>query len=505
MSRDDNGLEVDDDGVRRRGSHWSRRDFLRAGVAGSAAGAVALSGAPALAKSKEARPPKKPHTGGAPTPGGGLVIAGPEIAFLPGFTYTAFGQFGSAMSDGFITPPIHDGMGVFDAGAGNYRIVRNHELGEGNDIGPGRPTGLKSTAWDQKARGCTTTMTVDTNGNLLESFISLNGTDTNCSGTPTPWNTWLTCEETTVGVKSGLEKPHGYIFEVDAFADGPVVTKPYKAMGRFLHEAAAVDPDTGVVYMTEDNGPDGFYRFVSDSYGNLKKGTLQILKVKGQPGYNTVVGQTPGVILPATWVTIADPDPSNAEDNDDSVYRQGRAKGAARFLGGEGCTYRANGSDPGSCVFNSSDGGDAELGQIWQYTPTTNVGELNEEGELVLLYESTDEAAMQGPDNLCTSPNGAIIVAEDGDATNFLRALLPDNSLITIGENLVDVRIAYIDSSGIVFDPDTPFDDYNFTAGVGRSEFAGCRFSPDGKFLFVNIQVPGITLAITGDWESIGL
>jgi secreted PhoX family phosphatase len=394
---------------------------------------------------------------------------------------------------------------VYDAGGGTYRIVRNHELGEGNDIGPGRPTGLRSTAWDQKSRGCTTTMTVDNDGNLLESFISLNGTNTNCSGTPTPWNTWLTCEETTVGVKSGLEKPHGYVFEVDPFADEPVVTKPYKAMGRFLHEAAAVDPDTGVVYLTEDNGPDGFYRFVSDEFGNLKKGTLQILKVKGQPGYNTVIGQTVGEILPAVWITIADPDPADAEDDDDAVYRQGRTKGAARFLGGEGCTYRANGPDPGSCVFNSSDGGDAELGQIWQYTPTTDVGDLNEQGELVLLYESTDENAMQGPDNLCTSPSGAIIVAEDGDATNFLRALLPDNSLITIGENLVDVRIAYIDSSGIVFDPDTPFDDFNFTAGNGRSEFAGCRFSPDGKFLFVNVQVPGITLAITGDWESIGL
>ncbi len=483
-----------------RRSDLSRRQFLKAGAAGTAAGAVAL-GVPTLASAAP-----KPKIRGPKPRTAGLITAGPEIGLPPGFSYTAFGQFGSAMSDGFITPPIHDGMGVFDAGGGTYRIVRNHELGEGNDIGPGRPTGLKSTAWDPKGRGCTTTMTVDNDGNLLESFISLNGTDTNCSGSPTPWDTWLTCEETTAGVKSGLQKPHGYIFEVDAFADEPVLTNPHKAMGRFLHEAAAVDPDTGVVYMTEDNGPDGFYRFVPKTFGKLNKGTVQILKVKGQPGYNTVIGQTVGEVLPAKWATITDPDPADAEDHPDAVYREGRSKGAARFLGGEGCTFRANGgTDPGSCVFNSSDGGDAELGQIWQYTPTKNVGDLDEDGELVLLYESVDEAAMQGPDNLCTSPGGAIIVAEDGDATNFLRALLPDNTLITIGENLVSVRIAYIDSSGIVFDPDTPFDDYNFTTGNGMSEFAGCRFSPDGKFLFVNIQVPGITCAITGPWGSIGL
>ena len=67
----------------------------------------------------------------------GLVEAGPELALPSGFSYHTFGAFGSAMSDGFITPPIHDGMAAFDMGGGRIRIVRNHELGEGNDIEAG--------------------------------------------------------------------------------------------------------------------------------------------------------------------------------------------------------------------------------------------------------------------------------------------------------------------------------------------------------------------------------
>ena len=201
---------------------------------------------------------------------------------------------------------------------------------------------------------------------------------------PTPWGTWITCEETTIGVDAGYKKPHGYVFEVDPLANEPVLTKPYKKLGRFLHEAGAVDPDTGVVYMTEDEGPDGFYRFVPETSGDLTSGQLQMLRVKGQPKYNTIVGQTVGAVLVCNWVNIDTPDPSDAEDNASAVFHEGRSKGGAKFLGGEGCTYR-----DGGVVFGSSDGGDKGLGQIWQYTPTTNIGELNEQGELELLFEST--------------------------------------------------------------------------------------------------------------------
>jgi secreted PhoX family phosphatase len=489
---------VVDDGQGRRGD-MDRRRFIRMGVVGTAmASAVLMSrdpaaGAAALQRRTLTTTPQTP----------GLVAAGPELALPPGFTYRTFGSFGSAMSDGFITPPIHDGMSVFDVGNGTLRIVRNHELGEGNDIPAGTVIGDPKTAYDTKAPGGTVTLEVDAaTAELRSDWISLNGTDTNCAGVHTPWGTWLTCEETVAGVDSGRRKPHGYVFEVDPHADAPTKSKPYKAMGRFLHEAGAVDPETGVVYMTEDEGPDGFYRYLPKDPGNLAAGgTLQMLAIKGKPGYSTVVGQTVGAVLVANWVTIDDPDPRNAEDDASAVFRQGRKKGGAKFLGGEGATFR-----DGAVVFGSSDGGDKGLGQVFQYTPTTNAGKENEEGELVLLYESTKRQDLDGPDNMTTSPGGAIVIAEDGNLdNNCVRALLPDGSLITVAENLLAVQRHYLEASGKLYDPTVPDDGPSAGDGLGYSEFAGPTFSPDGTWLFVNIQVPGITCAITGPWASLGL
>ena len=210
---------------------------------------------------------------------------------------------------------------------------------------------------------------------------------------PTPWGTWLTCEETTIGVDAGYKKPHGYVFEVDPLADEPVLTKPYKKLGRFLHEAGAVDPDTGVVYMTEDEGPDGFYRFVPETSGRPHVGgSSRCSASRASRSTTRSSARRWATCSSATGSTIDNPDPSDAEDNASAVFHEGRAKGGAKFLGGEGCTYR-----DGGVVFGSSDGGDEGLGQVWQYTPTTNIGELNEEGELVLLFESTGARRARRP------------------------------------------------------------------------------------------------------------
>jgi hypothetical protein len=39
-------------------------------------------------------------------------------------------------------------------------------------------------------------------------------------------------------------------------------------------------------------------------------------------------------------------------------------------------------------------------------------------------------------------------------------------------------------------------------ASSRHSEWAGATYSPDGRWLFVNIQSPGITFAITGPWKA---
>jgi secreted PhoX family phosphatase len=470
------------------------------GTAVAGASVMATSPAAGAALMRDSVRTVRPSTGS-------LTSTGGELALPAGFSYHTFGAFGSAMTDGFITPPIHDGMGCFDMGDGTWRLVRNHELGEGNDIPAGTVIGDPSTAWDTKAPGGTVTIELNAyNAAYQGSWISLNGTDTNCAGTATPWGTWLTCEETVVGTGAGRKKPHGYVFEVDPTNDASVFTRPYKAMGRLLHEAGAVDPSTGVVYLTEDEGPDGFYRYLPQSYTegsrpDLRGGVLQMLRVKGHEKFNTIVGQTVGVPMTCNWVTIDDPNPAGAEDDASAVFKQGRAKGAAKFLGGEGCTYR-----DGSVVFGSSDGGDVGLGQIWQYTPKTNVGAANEEGELELLFESSSRAELDGPDNMCTSPGGGIVICEDGNLkSNRVMGLKSNGELVTIAENLVGVQKHYLEASGKLYDPTVPDDGPSAGDGIGFSEFAGACFSPDGQWLFVNIQVPGITCAITGDWASLGL
>ena len=490
------------DGLGRRGQ-VDRRHFLRLGLLGTAvASATVMAQNPAAGSTMLRNSLRTVRPTSA-----SLSATGSELALPAGFSYHTFGSFGSAMTDGFITPPIHDGMACFDMGDGIWRLVRNHELGEGNDIPAGTVIGDPSSAWDTKAPGGTVTLELDaSNAEYLGSWISLNGTDTNCGGAPTPWGTWLTCEETVVGTRSGRRKAHGYVFEVDPASDSSEFTRPYKGMGRMLHEAGAVDPDTGVVYLTEDEGPDGFYRYLPQSYTpgerpDLRGGTLQMLKVKGQDKYNTIVGQTVGAVLTCTWVTIDDPDPAEADRDASAVFKEGRSKGAAKFLGGEGCTYR-----DGAVVFGSSDGGDAGLGQVWQYTPTSKIGRPNEEGELVLLFESTSRDELDGPDNMCTSPGGAIVICEDGNLkSNRVLGLKPNGELVTIAENLVGVQKHYLEASGKLYDPTVPDDGPAAGDGIGFSEFAGACFSPDGQWLFVNIQVPGITCAITGDWASLGL
>ena len=60
-----------------------------------------------------------------------------------------------------------------------------------------------------------------------------------------------------------VEKNHGYVFEVPANPN-QILTPPIplKAMGRFNHEAVCVNPNTGIVYLTEDRNDGLLYRFI---------------------------------------------------------------------------------------------------------------------------------------------------------------------------------------------------------------------------------------------------
>lgn len=388
---------------------------------------------------------------------GGLTPYAPlggVISLPAGFSAIAFSRAGDMMSDGAPVPYAHDGMAAYlasggrfgdddrshrddtedaddegdDEGAGLVTLVRNHEV---RDFPPNtRPFG--ANPYDN-AGGGTTNLVLrvrrDGEASLVRDVASLTGTHTNCAGGETPQGTWLTCEETVVGPKdedgnsTGLRHNHGYVFDVPARAGSPVSPIPLKAMGRFEHEALAVDPRTGYVYETEDRTPSGFYRFRPRDRGELHRGgRLEMLAIEGRPGFNTGTGQPRGVQYRVRWVKIDEPD-SNAEFLEDGfVFNQGFAKGGAQFARLEGCWYGDR-----SIYFNATSGGDAGAGQVWQYIPSRDL--------LRLVFESPSLAVLKSPDNITVSPRGGILICEDGSGVNFLRGLTSDGRIFDFASN----------------------------------------------------------------------
>jgi secreted PhoX family phosphatase len=393
------------------------------------------------------------------------------IALPAGFHAALLSRAGDPMTGGAV-PNAFDGMAAF-AAAGLVRLVRNHEL---RDVPASGTSPFASDPYDPLGPAGNTTLEVrvrpDGAAELIRQFPTLTGTYVNCAGGSTPWGSWLTCEETVAGTAAGWGRNHGYNFEIPSSADGVVSPVALGAMGRFEHEAVAVDPATGWVYQTEDRNPSGFYRFIPSTYGKLSEGgRLEILAIDGAPAYDTRTGQTRFDPLAVRWLPIPEPDSDAAELPGGFVYNQGLAQGAAQFARLEGCWY-----GDGSIFFNATSGGDAGAGQVWQH----HIGR----GELRLIFESPSSAVLNSPDNICVSPRGGIVLCEDGSGTNYVRGLTRSGAIFDLVRN-----------------------------ELNGSEWAGACFSPQGRTLFVNIQgetrplenpagEKGMTFAIWGPWES---
>jgi len=408
------------------------------------------------------------------------------LALPKGFEYTMIGKAGAVMADSRKTPRLHDGMATFKVGS-ELRIVRNHEVTNGKV--PIANSAIGENPYDEAAGGGTTTLVINKKTRLIErDFVSLSGTLINCCGGRTPWGSWISCEETTLGQSvrtddkgkktGGFAKPHGYCFEVSASANSAVTPVPLKAIGRFEHEAIAVDKRSGVVYLTEDNKPAGFYRFLPKRNKRLAEGgTLQMLKIKAKDNYDTRKGQKPGATFATNWVTIENPDPPEADVNPLAMQKEGFKKGAALFTRLEGCCV----DNKGRIYFDATNGGDNEGGQIWMYERLSK-----DEGRVTLLFESPSREILDMPDNICLRPKTAqLFICEDSDyigaggtRDNFIRILTPDGKIADFAKNI--------------------------TPKFETSEFAGSTFSKDGKTLFVNLQNVGATFAIWGDWDRFG-
>lgn len=390
---------------------------------------------------------------------GKLIPDSNGILDLPeGFQYKILSQTGARMSDGAIVPANPDGMATFRGKNNTTILVCNHEvnLAQKPDV-----IASEDKKYDSLTGGGTTTLVVDQNNQLIRQYVSLAGTSRNCAGGATPWGSWISCEETVVTPSynqpdspNNVAKKHGYNFEVPAIG-GLVNPIPLVAMGRFNHEAIAVDPKTGFIYQTEDREDSCFYRFIPKHKANLKAGgKLFALVIKDKPAINTSIGFPESVPHQVEWVEIENVDP-----DEDTLRYEAQKKGAAIFKRGEGTCY-ANGEIYWTCT----NGGKEGFGQVFRYNLASNT--------LELYVESKGQKMLDYPDNITFTPFGHIMVCEDG---------YPDQFLVGIN---------------------TKGECYHFARNAfNESEFAGICFSPDNQTMFVNIQNPGVTFAITGNWE----
>jgi len=412
-----------------------------------------------------------------------------EIFDLPeGFSYQIISRHGDPMDDGFRVPHRPDGMATFPGPSGKTLLVRNHEVDADAPLeeGPYRPEGDAARSQmpssdqydpgraDRGGLGGTTTVVFDTETQTVDrQFVSLAGTIRNCAGGPTPWNSWLSCEETVQSANDTFAKNHGYVFEVPATASMARATPtPITAMGRFNHEAVAVDPNSGVVYLSEDRSDGLLYRYLPNEPGELQKGgRLQCCCVRKQERLDTRNWGDGPAIAPRTTFAVDWIDLDNVDTPDDDLRKRGFEKGAAKFAREEGMWYGR-----GAAYMACTNGGKNGKGQVWRYTPSPHEGterEADDPGTLELFAEPNDTSVLENADNLTVAPWGDVIACEDGSGTDTLVGITPNGQYYKLGRN-----------------------------AMSDSELAGAVFSPDGSTLFMNIQHEGLTLAITGPWKD---
>ncbi len=419
--------------------------------------------------------------------GYGPLVPKGDLALPAQFNYQIISRQGLPQRDGTPTPGIFDAMGAFRdtrMGAGTPGdttiLIRNHENRE-------RPGEIKVVTgpgfeYDETAFGGCTKLVVrqkrtpgpqgDTaiTYEVIDSFNIIGGTSTNCAGGVIPFEKWITCEEVVKRSPNG--KKHGYNFEVNAMADGPVVAAPILAAGRFVHEATIWR--SGILYETEDRSITAdpltqkrllgscFYRYIPDQRvgqsGNLAEttGPLQALKLKNEFHANMDTGRVVGAPYPVEWVTV--PQADHDDDTDNRRDRvpgftptrvQAQDLGAAFFDREEGMW---TGVGDSKVYFDCTTGGAQNLGQVWEYDPGREV--------ITLIYESVDRNTLENPDNVVIVPQtGDIFLQEDSPGEQYIRGLTQDGSI------------------------------YDFALALTNdTEFCGGCFDPDGQTLYVNQQ-----------------
>jgi len=338
-----------------------------------------------------------------------------------GFTSRVLGRSGVApvSSSPYLWHPSPDGGAVFPAPGDGWIYVSNCEF----------------------APGAVGAMRFSRDGTLVDAYPILSDrTVINCAGGPTPWGTWLTCEE----------HPAGRVWECDPLGEREATARP--ALGVFQHEAVAVDPDEGQLYLTEDV-PDGrFYRFTAerperDGSLDLSRGVLEVARVLDPGGEGEVV-----------WHVV--PDPSGA-----SMPTRLQVAESTPFRGGEGIWFH----DGVAYVTTKGDN------RVWAYETRSR--------RISVMYddERFTDAILHGVDNVTASRGGDVLVAEDGD----------DMQIVALRRDAPPVAIVQV-------------------VGHPASEVTGPAFDPSGTRLYFSSQrgasgdlrTGGVTYEVSGPFHS---
>ncbi|MFF2731018.1 alkaline phosphatase PhoX [Streptomyces sp. NPDC058008] len=453
-----------------------RRSATRRKVlAGSAAAAASVAFTGTFGELFSGTAEARGHSGYGP-----LVPDPDGLLDLPkGFRYRVLSREGDPLrSGGGLVPSNHDGMAAFRGRAGRVHLVRNHENRVTAKIAVPTVEGL---TYDPMAKGGCTSLELDGRGNLLGERVAIAGTAVNCAGGPTPWNTWLTCEETEDRAgTNGYTKDHGFVFEVDGADPRRTGAVPLTAMGRFQHEAIAVDPRNGIVYETEDafDEPFGlFYRFLPEKplggTGSLRAGgALEAMRVPGVPDLS-VVQETGASFDRIEWVPVPDPQAAGTPVR----LQDFGPKGITHAQKLEGCYWGGSSVYFVSSFAHSSEGSAADhFGQVWRYDPARRRLTL-----VVVFGPDTDiQLPGESPDNICLAAGGGLMVCEDGGGAQHVLGLTRRGEVYPMARGRQNI--------GTAEDPEW-------------GEFAGVTFSPDGATMFVNCYTPGTTFAVTGPWR----
>ena len=459
-------------------SSFTRRDLLRTGAIGTL-GIVVTGSVDAIAAPEAAAQVSRDA-------GYGPLVPDPAglLALPAGFSYQVVALAGvTKLESGEPTPSDADGTACFRDGHKGFVLVNNHEIGGGEPYGV--PT-LAGLTYDPGAHGGTTNVVTDASGKRVGEYVSLAGTHNNCAGGRTPWNTWLTCEETEQRAGGAFQKNHGYVFEVDAFdRDANQSPVPLKFLGRYSHEAVAVDPKTSTIYLTEDaNTPHGlYYRWTPPKHFRGGKGALRKLALgeggdtagklqamscfKGSKHIADLAEATqPGTTYRVEWVDVPDRDATTVSVRNqfsaDQVTGSRKLEGA--YWGDGGAYFVASFARNTDGSINEHDG------QVWFYDPECQTVTLK-----TIFGVNPDPAKdtdYDGPDNITVDPHGGLILAEDGEGLSHLVGVTAQGKAYALARN-----------------------------ELNESEFTGPTFTPDGHILFANIQTPGYVFAITGPWR----